>query len=61
MFICKKLVSILGPNEKLFITSIEGKGSAIGFDIYKTADWKEFRKIISSEFNEEEERSFNSD
>lgn len=23
LFICKKLVSVLGPNEKLFITSIE--------------------------------------
>ena len=37
-FYLQETCIILGPNEKLFITSIEGKGSAIGFDIYKTAD-----------------------
>ena len=33
--ICKKLIGLLGPKEKLFISSEEGKGSKFGFLLFK--------------------------
>ena len=32
--ICKKLIKLLGPNEDLFISSVYGKGTKIGFLLY---------------------------
>ena len=38
MFISKKIIGALGPQENLFINSIKGKGSKFGFLIYSYSE-----------------------
>lgn len=36
LYICKKIVGLLGPIEKLFVTSDLGVGSMFGFKIFSS-------------------------
>lgn len=36
LMVCKKLVALLGPNDKIFIESEEGVGTTMSFQIYSS-------------------------